>query len=231
MISEVYNCDCMEYMKSLPDRFFELAIVDPPYGIGAEIGTNAQTKKKFKNRKCDKWDSDIPGQGYFNELTRVSKRQIIWGADYFLERNLDIKSWLIWDKGLRFLCFGDCEMASVSSGFDGRRNQKRIFTYNPTTHGNRLNKIHPTQKPIALYKWLLENYAKKGYKIFDSHMGSQSSRIAAYDLGFDFYGCELDKDYFQQGCERFENHKLKREEIKQFGYAKTELSKINQTLF
>ena len=229
MISEVYNCDCMEYMKSLPDKFFELAIVDPPYGISVNMNAGRKKDTKSKKRDVKKWDIEPPKREYFIELFRISKNQIVFGANNMIDRIMvNSQGWIFWDKCVPSkLSFSDGELAYTSF----HKSLKKITVAWSGVNGYEGEKFHPTTKPIKLYLELLKNYAKTGDKIFDSHMGSQSSRIAAYDLGFDFYGCELDKDYFQQGCERFENHKLKREEIKQFGYAKTELSKINQTLF
>ena len=196
MISEVFNIDCMEYMASLPDKFFDLAIVDPPYGIGVN---QMNMGGRYTVRPDDRqWDKSVPDAPYFLELMRISKNQIIWGGNYF-----DLppsKCFIVWDKAETMYerDFAECEQAWAS--FD---KPARMYKRNP----NQPDRIHPTQKPVALYKWLLKNYAKEGDKIFDSHMGSQSSRIAAYDIGFDYWGCELDKDYFDAGCKRFEQHK------------------------
>lgn len=201
-ISDVRNCDCMEMMKEFPDKFFDLAIVDPPYGIGASsmnmgIGKSKKSSKA-KNRKwvSKNWDDLPPDISYFNEINRVSKNLIIWGGNYF---NIGVsKHWIIWDKEIpNGLSFSDFEMAWTS--FD---KAERFFRY--SAYLDKLSKIHPTQKPIALYQWLIKTYAKSGDKILDTHLGSQSSRIAAYKMGFDFWGSELDPDYFREGCERFE---------------------------
>jgi len=188
--STVYNIDCLEYLKTVPDKYFELAIVDPPYGIN--LSSNPFRQKQEKKN----WDSEIPNEEYFNELNRVSSNQIIWGGNYF---NLPpSQGFLIWDKVQpRNFSSAMCEMAWMSLQSPAKIFKKHVVTAEP-------NKIHPTQKPVALYRWLLENYAKQGDKILDTHMGSQSSRIAAYDMGFDFVGCELDKDYFEAGNKRFE---------------------------
>jgi len=213
-ISEVFNIDCIEYMRGVQDKFFDLAVVDPPYGIKvAEMGfvKNPTTQVKQKNGislnvkkslyKSKKWDSYIPVQNYFDELFRVSKNQIIWGVNYF--NNISFTSGrIVWDKYNGSNSFSDAEIA-----FCSMHNTTRIFRYmwsgmfqgksikeGRIQQGDkRLNekRMHPTQKPIALYLWLLQNYTKQGDKIFDSHMGSQSSRIAAYQLGFDYYGCEI----------------------------------------
>lgn len=196
MISEVYNIDCIEYMRTIPDKFFELAIVDPPYGIGMDGNNNwSGSKHKIKD-----WDKHAPVSDYFLELIRISHNQIIWGANHFISSMpYNSSCWIIWDKKNDGFSFADGELAWTSF-----TTASRFFRFH---RGEQTDKrIHPTQKPIALYKWLLQNYAKQGDKIFDSHMGSQSSRIAAYDMGFDYYGCELDKDYFEQGCERYNTH-------------------------
>lgn len=202
-VSNVYNMDCMEGMAAFPDKFFDLAIVDPQYGIDVanmNMGIGKSKKaSKAKNRKwvAKDWDKEPPTQDFFIELFRVSKNHIIWGGNYF---NLGpCKHYIIWDKEMpNGLSFADCEMAWTS--FD---RAPKMFRY--SAYLDKADKIHPTQKPIALYKWLLENYAKPGDKIVDTHLGSQSSRIAAYKLGFDFWGYEIDKDYFEQGDKRFQD--------------------------
>lgn len=211
MISEVHNIDCMKFMATLPDKFFDLAIVDPPYGLGEgqnKVNQRARPTAKWNGARPPKyggreWDSKPPNIEYFFHLKRVSKNQIIWGANHF--GNMPSSSaWIVWFKK-RFdevNDFSDAELAysSFNTGC-------RLFHY-PWIGFGAVNakekRIHPTQKPVALYKWLLKNYAKPGDKIFDSHMGSQSSRIAAYDMGFDYWGYELDKGYFEAGCRRFE---------------------------
>lgn len=197
MISEVFNCDCMEYMKTVPDGFFELAIVDPPYGIGMDGGNVGY--KGFNNFEKKDWDKAPPKYEYFRELFRVSRNQIIWGGNYFLLPQS--RCWLVWDKGEGFYdrTYAECELAWTS--FD--RNVK-IFKWDPLARGDYKGKIHPTQKPVPLYLYCLKNYAKPGDKILDTHMGSQSSRIAAHQMGFDYWGTEIDPDYFRDGCARFE---------------------------
>jgi len=189
-----YNIDCIEFMKTKPDNYYDLAIVDPPYGIDINnSGTHFKEKYEIKQ-----WDKETPNDEYFNELKRVSKNQIIWGGNYFLDRLGNCKCFIVWDKKIsEGMSFAMCEMAWTSF-----KNGAKIYNKTAT----QLNRIHPTQKPIALYAWIFDNYAKPGDKIFDSHMGSQSSRIAAYDLGFDYWGCELDTDYFNDGGNRFNNH-------------------------
>lgn len=214
-VSEVYNCECMEYMKTVPDKFFDLAIVDPPYfdvpnKLGYYGSYVSSSGVKRDGYECIHWA--VPGRDYFEELKRVSKNQIVWGCNYF--DYIFSPGRIIWNKVNGSSSFSDCEIAACSL-----IDSVRMFTYmwNGMVQGKSIkeghimqgnkklneNRIHPTQKPTALYLWLLKNYAKPGNKILDSHMGSQSSRIAAYKLGFDYYGCELDEYYFRKGCERF----------------------------
>lgn len=190
MINEAYNRDCLEAMREMDDNAFELAIVDPPYGIG--ISSNPV--RQMHDKKV--WDSAIPDVEYFTELRRVSKNQIIWGGNYFPlppTQNL-----IVWDKKQPF----DFSLAMCEFAWCSIQRPAKMFSMSPIFAG----KIHPTQKPVALYKWLLTNYAKPGDKILDTHLGSGSSRIACYDLGFDFVGYELDKDYFDAQEERFARH-------------------------
>lgn len=191
-ISIATNEDCMVMMSRYPDKFFDLAIVDPPYGIGVnQMNMGGRKTVKPDSRK---WDCEIPSSEYFNELSRVSKNQIVWGGNYF---NMPAsKCFIIWDKGETMYGrdFSECEQAWSSFN-----KPARMFKMSP----NQLDRIHPTQKPIQLYKWLLTNYAKPGDKILDTHLGSGSSRIAAYNMGFDFWGTELDPDYFASMEKRF----------------------------
>jgi len=203
-ISETYNMDCMEYMRQLPDKYFELCIVDPEYGIkrSGQVETftkNPKHKRKYFEQK--KWDEKPAPKEYFKELFRVSKNQIIWGANYFTPSLPPSMGWVFWDKG-QDLSMSDGELAFTS--FDRALRRIKINRAQLILEGGT---IHPTQKPIKLYKWLLHNYAKPGDKILDTHLGSGSSRIAAYDLGFDFYATELDKDYFDAQEKRFQNFK------------------------
>jgi len=203
MISEVKNMDCMEYMSQFPDNYFELAIVDPPYGIGANKMTLGNGKKKIFRGNND-WDNVIPSKEYFNELFRVSKNQIIWGGNYMTEFLKPTSSWVFWDKGTGDNDFADGELAWNSFGGALRKINKSWVGANAK---DGMERIHPTQKPIYLYRWLLFKYAKPNDKILDTHLGSGSSRIAADMEGFDFYACELDKDYFDASCKRFEEYK------------------------
>jgi site-specific DNA-methyltransferase (adenine-specific) len=202
MISEVKNMDCIEYMQQFPDKYFELAIVDPPYGININMNMGRR-KGKRKNHEIKNWDNDIPNNDYFNELFRVSKNQIIWGGNYF---PLSLtKSWIFWDKDVpEGVSFADGELAWTS--FDKTLVKAKI-KYSGFHGMDENGKIHPTQKPVALYRWLLKNYAKPNDKILDTHLGSGSSRIAADMEGFDFYACELDTDYFNASQKRFNDYK------------------------
>lgn len=209
MISEVYNSDCLEAMRAMPDNAFELAIVDPPYGIG-EDGEKNHSRGKYAPATmyaAKSWDDKPPSSEYFNELLRVSKNQIVWGANHFISRlPFDSSCWVVWDKQNGLNDFADCELAWASFPSAVRRFTFRWAGMLQGDMANKESRIHPTQKPVALYAWLLQNYAKPGDKILDTHLGSGSSRIAAYDLGFDFVGYELDKDYFDAQEERFKNH-------------------------
>jgi site-specific DNA-methyltransferase (adenine-specific) len=204
-ISEVTNEDCMEGMARYPDKYFDLAIVDPPYGIGEANEKRMQsrhyTQKKYKGSD---WDLQTPNKEYFIELQRVSKNQIIWGANHFIENipNANTPCWLFWDKD-GYGDFADGELACCSFKTAVR---KFKWTWNGFRKQSPENRIHPTQKPVALYKWLLQNYAKQGDKILDTHLGSGSSRIAAYEMGFNFTAFELDKEYFEAQEKRYNNH-------------------------
>ena len=208
MKSEVHNIDCLELMRTLPDKCFQLAIADPPYGIGEDGAKNHSRSNCAKATEYTPkdWDKSAPGKEFFAELCRVSKYQIIWGANHFIE-NLPTQNascWVVWDKENGENDFADCELGWTNFPSAVRRFK---FRWAGMLQGNMANKeerIHPTQKPVALYAWLLRHYAKPGDRIFDPMMGSQSSRIAAYKLGFDYVGCELDKEYFAKGCERFD---------------------------
>lgn len=202
-----YNIDCMEFMKTLPDKAFELAIVDPPYGIGEDGGRlkeyNSKQGRKPKEYTKKNWDNATPNKEYFLELQRVSVNQIIWGGNYFSDMLNPTGSWVVWDKQVVMPTFSDGEMAWCSM-----RNSLKIarFLWAGYRKCEETERFHPTQKPVKLYEWLLTHYAKQGDKILDTHLGSGSSRIAAYNLGFDFVGCEIDEDYFKAQEERFARH-------------------------
>jgi len=218
-ISESWFGDNMEYMAKFPDKFSDLGCVDPDYGLNDLLTIGGTWSAKYKNNEG--MLGGKPDKAYFDELFRISKNQVIWGGNYFnLPEN---RCFLIWDKVAQMPSLTDCEYAWTS--FD---NNAKIFRHVRNTSEKR---IHITQKPIALYRWIFDNFAKKGDKIIDTNLGSASSRIAAFDLDLDFYSCEFNKDHYQNGNNRFETHRTKCEELKEFGYAKTELSKINPLLF
>lgn len=191
---ELHNVDCLPFMKQCEDKQFDLAIVDPPYGIG--ISSNPVRQQHEKKS----WDKAIPSKEYFDELKRVSKHQIVWGGNYFLQYLDNTQCFLIWDKKQPFdFSLAMCEMAWTSFS-----KPAKIFTQSVLKERN---KIHPTQKPIELYKWLLTHYAEKGQKILDTHLGGGSIAIACYDLKFDLVGLEIDKEYFDNANKRLEVHK------------------------
>jgi site-specific DNA-methyltransferase (adenine-specific) len=204
----IHNMDCMELLKATPDKFYDLAIVDPPYGIGDWTtgksvnfvnGNKVVTKNgKFKDVK---WNDEIPNPIYFEETIRVSKRQIIWGANYY--NCFDkLGGSIIWHKGSINPVFSQCEIASLS--FQKRVDYVHIDWQAGFARKKEGETIHPCQKPVKLYEWLLTNYAKQGDKILDTHLGSMSSVIACLNLGYEITGCELDKDYFDAGIKRVE---------------------------
>jgi len=197
----------LEYMKTVPDKFFELAIVDPPYGVGDfRVGCGV-AKKGTEIYKEIKWNSSIPKEEYFNELYRISKDTIVFGFQYYMKyvRGTGI---IIHNKKVPYkinLSMADCAITTL---------QKRVTVFDYRWHGflqedmkNKECRIHPCQKPVALYRWLLQNYAKPGYKIFDSHVGSGSSLVACVGEGFEYVGCELDEDYYRAASERIEKVK------------------------
>ena len=191
------NGDCMEYMKTMPDKYVDLCICDPPYGIGAENGTGGYSKAIVKKGK--KWDISPPTE-YFEELIRVSKTQIVWGGNYF---TLPIsRGWICWYKTdeVKGRDFSEFELAWHSENVPARH-----ISLKPFIRGG--IRIHPTQKPVALYKWLLSNYAKPGDKILDTHVGSASSLIACYDMGFDYIGFEIDEEYYNAAQKRIAENK------------------------
>ena len=193
----ITNEDCMELLKRTPDNFYDLSICDPPYGIGAGKMTMGSGKHNFKKGKD--WDNSIPSDEYFKELFRVSKNQIIWGGNYF---PLDLNNnWIIWDKLNPNLSFSEAEL-----GWCSIDKNTRIFKRLSTLPDDDGKKQHPTQKPIALYKWLLNKYAKQGDKILDTHLGSGSIAISCHDYRFDLTACELDKEYYDKAIERIINH-------------------------
>ena len=198
-MSQFIHGDSLQAMKLMPDNAFELAIVDPPYGIGAG---KEKPHNGWKDYGIKHWDNESPNAEYFEELLRVSQNQIIWGANHFISKiPFDFTCFIIWDKGQRNFSLADGEMAWTSF-----KTAARFFNY---SRGQALQegKIHPTQKPVALYKWLLKNYAKQGDKILDTHVGSASSLIACHQMGFEYLGFEIDEEYYNKAVERLETVK------------------------
>jgi site-specific DNA-methyltransferase (adenine-specific) len=210
--SVVHLMDCIEGMKQYPDKWFDLAVVDPPYGInhaeiagkqsGTQYGKAAAAKKTYTTKD---WDKAIPTAEYFEQLFRVSENQIIFGANYMVEYLKVSMGWIFWDKDNGGNGFSDGELAFTSFN---RGLRKVKITWNGMIQHDMKNKeirLHPTQKPVALYDWIFHNYAKPDFKILDTHLGSQSSRIAAHKHGLDFTGFELDAEYFEKGNKRFDD--------------------------
>ena len=206
-----YNIDCMEYMRTLPENAFDLAVVDPPYGISADRKLHSRTLTKNGSSLASQtiyhysdWDRSKPSKEYFDELRRVSRNQIIWGANHFISQlAFDSPCWIVWDKDNGNNGYADCELAWTSFRCAVRRFKWRWHGMLQEDMKHKEKRIHPTQKPVALYDWLLRKFANPGDKILDTHLGSGSSRISAYRLGYDFVGCEIDATYFAQQEDRF----------------------------
>ena len=196
----IHNADCMEIMAEYEDNYFDLAVVDPPYGIGKKFKGGKSGKINFNEIVKKGWDAEPPGHAYFEEVKRVSKNQIIWGGNYFLDNLGSSRCFIVWDKKIsQDFSLAMCELAWTS--FD---KIAKIFVGHSFmgTNGGK-DRIHPTQKPVALYDWIYDNYAEPGQKILDTHLGSGSNAIAAhYAKMGEFVGCELDEDYFKGACER-----------------------------
>lgn len=189
------NCDCLEYMKTIPDKYFELALIDPPYGIDDKFKGGKTGKMNFNEVVEKDWDK-VPPMEYWDELFRVSKNQIVWGGNYFpLPPS---RCFIVWDKQIS----EDFSLAMAELAWTSFDKLAKIFKMPTPKDG----KIHPTQKPVRLYKWLLKNYAKQGDKILDTHFGSLSIGIACHDMGFELTACELDKDYYEAGKKRLKQH-------------------------
>ena len=201
---ELTNEDNMELMARYPDNYFDLAIVDPPYGIERfkNVTTTPSSKDVHAKRfqRMETVNNDKPSDEYWSELFRVSKNQIIWGANNF--ELPPSEYFLCWNKQQAMPNFATLEYAWVSMGL---KKPAKLFTYSIHKH-NQVDKVHPTQKPIPLYEWILMNYAKQGDKILDTHLGSMSIAIACHDYGFELTGCELDKEYYDKGIQRVKNH-------------------------
>jgi len=204
----ITNEDNMLLMARYPDNYFDLAICDPPYGININKqsqGKGGGVAKKIEYNKKD-WDSSTPTADYFAELRRVSKNQIVWGGNYFVENLTNSSCWIVWDKVNGTTDFADCELAYTSFKTAVR---KFKFKWQGMLQGDMKNKevrIHPTQKPVKLYEWLLMNYAKENDKILDTHLGSGSIAIACHNRGFDLTACELDADYYKSALKRLKQH-------------------------
>ena len=200
---KITNEDCMELMSRYEDNYFDLAIVDPPYGIGIS-GQKEKKQGKKSDRKYHKeknWDNKIPNKKYFKELQRVSRNQIIWGANYFVKHlSKGTKGWIVWFKGQIGLTMSDCELA-----YSSFQKPTRVVNINRVDLLKQ-NTIHPTEKPIRLYQWLLDNYAKQGDTILDTHLGSGSIAIACHNLGYDLTACEIDEEYYNNAVKRIKQH-------------------------
>lgn len=212
MENRVFNMDCLEAIRPMQDKCFDLAVVDPPYGIGESGRKNKSRTKLAKAQDYSPFfgeDKEPPPPEFFTQLARVSKKQIIFGANHFISRlppPTDTPCWIVWDKQNGENDFADFEMAWTSF-----KRGARIFRFRwaGMLQGNMKNKelrIHPTQKPVALYAWIFQHYAKPGDRILDTHLGSGSSRIAAWDAGLDFIGYEIDPKYFEAQEKRFQQH-------------------------
>ena len=202
---KITNEDNMELMARYEDNYFDLAIVDPPYGIARDGHSGSECKNKkhnWKKHDFKEWDNTTPTKNYFNELFRVSKNQIIWGANYFVEHlQKGTMGWIFWYKGQEGLTMSDGEIAFTS--FQKATRQININRGFIQKNGG---SIHPTQKPVKLYEWLLINYAKEGDKILDTHLGSGSIAIACHNLNYDLTACELDKEYYEASLKRLKQH-------------------------
>lgn len=211
MIGQYYNIDCMELMAKYPDKHFDLAIVDPPYGIGEDGSKNHTRGNKKAIAKNYKPfignDIDSPEIKYFEELFRVSKNQIIFGANHYISKiPYDSSCWIVWDKNNGNSDFADCEIAWTSFNTAVR---KFKYTWNGMLQESMKNKeirVHPTQKPIKLYEWILQKYSKESDLILDTHVGSASSLIACENMNRKYVGCELDKYYYEESMKRLTNH-------------------------
>jgi site-specific DNA-methyltransferase (adenine-specific) len=206
----ITNEDNMQLMARYPDKYFDLAIVDPPYGIGEDGAKNHSRGKaaRVTMYTAKNWDSSAPPKQYFLELLRVSKNAIIWGANHFIENipNQNSPSWVVWDKQNGENDFADCELAWTNYKSAVRKFEFRWAGMLQGDMKNKETRIHPTQKPAALYKWVLDKYAKQGDKILDTHLGSGSIAIACHDYGFELTACELDAEYYEKAIQRIKNH-------------------------
>jgi len=212
----LYHTDCMDFMKDKPDNYYDLAIVDPPYGIGFDGNSTVKGKGGKANTFSNKqhhiqkaWDSKTPDKKYFDELIRVSKNQIIWGGNYFTDKIPVSRGWIYWDKKItnkKNKNFSDGELAWTSYNKILKKYTYDWIGFGYLNNPQAEKKIHPTQKPVEIYKFILIDYIKPNDKILDTHGGSMSIAIACHDMGFNLDLCELDKDYFEAGQKRFKTH-------------------------
>lgn len=211
-LNQIILADCLDIMEDIPDGYFELAIVDPPYGIG-EDGLKNHSRGILANSTKyipKEWDKEKPKQEYFYELFRISKNQIIFGANHFISLiPFDSSAWIVWDKLNGNNDFADCELAWTSFDTAVRKFEFRWAGFLQGDMKNKDVRFHPTQKPVALYKWLLHNYAKTGDKILDTHSGSGTTAVACIDMGFDYLCIEKDKDYFDASVKRINKELIK----------------------
>ena len=213
---QLFNADNMEVMKQYPDKYFDIGIIDPPYGIGEDGLKNHSRSKLAKTTKFTpkNWDSDTPTQEFFNEFIRVSKNHIIWGANHFISKiPFDSSCWIVWDKVNGVSDFADCELAYTSFDTAVRQFTFRWAGMLQQDMKNKEERIHPTQKPVALYSWIIKNYVKPNMKILDTHLGSGSQTIAIdkantiENMNLEFVGIEIDSEYFNDSVQRFKNYK------------------------
>jgi len=205
-LNQAFNMDCLQFMKMLPDKCIDLVLTDPPYGIGADKGVGGGSKRGDVKKFSGDWDSKIPEKELFEQIFRISKNQIIWGGNYFTEYLKPTSSWIIWDKreGLPERTFADCEMA-----WNSIKSPARIFRHkwDGMIQENMKDKdirIHPTQKPVKLFKWCIEKYVTNEKIIFDPFLGSFSSSIACNSYGLNWLGCELSEEFYTSGYHRYE---------------------------
>jgi len=208
-LNKIVLADCTDIMKDIPDKFFELAIVDPEYGIGASDykrgGTqHGNSKAICKTYASKNWDNKIPEKKYFDEIIRISKNQIIWGGNYFIDYLYNTSCFIVWDKDNSDNNYADCELAWTSFNSAVRKFKYKWHGMLQENMKQKDIRIHPTQKPVALYRWLLQNYAKIGDKIIDTHSGSGSLACACHLEKFDFLAIEKDEDYYKSSVERLD---------------------------
>lgn len=209
---EVFNADCMKVMAKYPDKYFDLAVVDPVFGEqvtqGGYMSNSSSVLAKNKQYHNSLWNQSKTNKGYFSELFRVSKNQVVWGGNYFSEEiSKNSSCWIVWNKKNGENHFADCEIAWTSFDTAVRMFEFRWQGMLQENMKNKEERIHPTQKPVALYDWIFKNYAEQGFKILDTHGGSMSSVISADKAGLEMVCCELDKEYFDKAVDRFKKYK------------------------